>query len=258
MSHVELERRDHCVLMTLKRTESLNALNLDFLQEIESALDTIENDPSYYVLILTGSEKAFIAGADIKEWNRLSPPRAVEWSQKMQQLNNRIERFRIPVIAAINGFALGGGCELAMACDIRIASEKAKLGQPEVGLGVIAGAGGTQRLPRIVGKSMAKILLYTGRLINAAEAERIGLVDMVVSPDELIDAAFHLGEEIAANGQIAVQETKRVINAGCEVSMESALSLEAQAFALTIGTEDKNIGAGAFIAKCKQKHFVYR
>lgn len=258
MKMLELTQHGHISLLTLKRASALNALNLEFLSEIDQALDCVENDDSSYVLIITGVEKSFIAGADIKEWNTLSPPKAVEWSRKMQNINNRLDDFRIPVIAAINGFALGGGCELAMSCDIRIASEKAKFGQPEVGLGVTPGAGGTQRLPRLVGVSIAKELLYTGRKITAQEAKEIGLVNRVVGDGELLSVAFALAEEICANAQIAVQETKRAVNIGLRADIDAGLSAESHAFGITIGTEDRAIGANAFINKEKVKKFVYR
>lgn len=258
MSMLEVTVKGNTAVLTLKRTEALNALNLEILGEMNKALDEIEKNDNIYVLIITGKEKAFIAGADIKEWNTLSPAKAVEWSEKMQQVNNRIEDFKVPVIAAVNGFTLGGGCELAMSCDIRVASEKAKFGQPEVWLGVIPGAGGTQRLPRLVGASKAKELLYTGRMISAEEALRIGLVDYVVPQDELIKTVMELAEEIERNGQIAVQETKRVINIGLRSDIYTGMRAESQGFALTIGTEDKNIGVGAFIRKEKEKKFVYQ
>ncbi len=258
MSMLELKRDGHIATIILQRTEALNALNTPFIKEIHGALDEIENNCDDYVLIITGTGKSFIAGADIKEWNTLTCVEAVEWSGKMQELNNRIENFRIPVIAAINGFALGGGCELAMSCDIRIASEKAKFGQPEVGLGVIAGAGGTQRLPRIVGASKAKELLFTGKMIHAREALQIGLVDFATEPENLMDEALILAKTICENAQIAVQETKRCVNLGLRTDIDTGLGIESQAFGITIGTEDKKIGASAFIRKEKEKKFVYR
>ncbi|MCC8150797.1 MAG: enoyl-CoA hydratase/isomerase family protein, partial [Lachnospiraceae bacterium] len=214
--------------------------------------------PSIYVLILTGTKKSFIAGADIKEWNSLTSVEAVEWSGRIQKTNSRLESFRIPVIAAVNGYALGGGNELAMSCDIRIASSKAKFGQPEVGLGVIAGAGGTQRIQRLVGVSMAKELLYTGRTISAKEAERIGLVSRVTEPEELMPAALELAREICLNAQIAVQETKRAVNLDLRTDIDTGLAAESQAFGICIGTEDKKIGATAFINKSMTKNFIYQ
>lgn len=258
MKTVELTRRGSTALMTLNRPETLNALQTSFLAEISNALDEVEKDSSIYVLIITGKGKAFIAGADIKEWNSLTSAEGLKYSEYLHMFTNRLEQFRLPVIAAINGFALGGGCEFAMACDFRIASDNAKFGQPEVGLGVIAGAGGTQRLPRLIGVSKAKELLYTGRTISANEALTIGLADRVVAPDQLLDAAYELADAISANGQIAVQETKRAINRGIQADIATGLAIEAQAFAITLGTEDKKIGAGAFINKIKDKKFVYR
>jgi enoyl-CoA hydratase len=165
---------------------------------------------------------------------------------------------RVPVIAAINGFALGGGCELAMACDVRIASAAAKFGQPEVALGVTPGAGGTQRLPRLVGIGKAKELLYTGKIIDAAEAGKIGLADMVVEPEQLMPAAMEMAEQIALQGQIAVQQCKRAVNAGMQTDLKSALDLELQIFSLCNATEDKKIGMNGFINKVKVKAFVNR
>ena len=253
MKDVELTRRGHTACIVLGRPETLNALNVGFVEEIHKALDEVENDADLYVLVVTGTGKAFIAGADIKEWSALTPPEAVVWSGTMQGIASRFENFKLPVIAAVNGFALGGGCEIVMACDIRIASAKAKLGLPEVSLGVIPGAGGTQRLPRIVGASAAKELLFTGRIITAEEALRIGLVDKITEPDALLEEAFRLAEEICANGHIAVQQVKRAVNQGLKADIAAGLALEAQAFGIVIGTEEKNIGVRAFMEKNRKK-----
>lgn len=256
MASVELKKLGHTVLLTLNRSEVLNTLNLDFVREIHAALDEIEKDNDLYVLVITGTGKAFIAGADIHEWSTLTAPEAVVWSGMLQALTSRLEQFRLPVIAAVNGYALGGGCELAISCDFRIASQQAKFGQPEVGLGVMTGAGGTQRLPRLVGVSKAKELLFTGKTISADDALAIGLVDRVVAPEELLPVAFALADEISANGQIAVQQTKRAVNQGLQTDLATGLAFEAQAFAVTLETEDKNIGVEAFLSKSKEKNFV--
>lgn len=248
----------HIALMTLNNPDALNALNTEFMNGIDAAIDEVNRDKNIFVLIITGTGKAFIAGADIKEMLNLSAVDMLEWAQIGSKINVKLEDLRIPVIAAINGFALGGGCELAMACDIRIASEKAKFGQPEVGIGVTPGAGGTQRLPRLVGVPKAKELLYTGKMINAAEAEKIGLVNSVVPHEELMDKVMELAQMIADQGQIAVQQCKKAVNAGMETDLKSALALELQAFCVCSATEDKQIGMGAFVRKEKEKKFVYR
>ncbi|MDO4621428.1 MAG: enoyl-CoA hydratase-related protein [Eubacteriales bacterium] len=258
MSTVLYEKKGHVGLITLNNPKKLNALSAAFMTEIENAVAEVEKDTDVYVCIITGVEKAFIAGADISEMCPLTAAGAIAWGKQGTDLNLRIENLRVPVIAAVNGFALGGGCELAMACDIRIASEKAKFGQPEVGLGITPGAGGTQRLPRLVGAGIAKELLYTGRMINAQEAYRIGLVNKVTAPEELMDAAFALADEIIKNAQIAVQQTKRCVNRGIETDIVTGIDFEQQAFAVCNATEDKQIGMGAFLRKEKEKNFVYR
>ena len=188
----------------------------------------------------------------------LSAAESLYWGKEAAGLGTQIENCRVPVIAAVNGFCLGGGNEIAMSCDIRYASEKAKFGQPEVGLGITPGAGGTQRLPRLIGAGKAKELLYTGRVIGAAEAERIGLVQKVCAPEELMDACMALANEILANAQIAVQETKKCVNMGLNSSIDAGVSYEQQAFAVCNGTEDKKIGMGAFLEKKKEKNYIYR
>lgn len=254
---VLLSKKDHIAVITLNQPNSLNALNADMLSAIEKAVDEVNSDKDIYVLILTGAGKAFVAGADIKEMQPLSPMEALPWGSIGRDLFTKIEHLRIPVIAAINGFALGGGCELALSCDIRIASEKAKFGQPEVGLGIIPGFGGTQRLPRVVGVGKAKELIYTGKVIGAEEAHQIGLVNSVVPAEELLQAAEALANAIALNAQHAVQEAKKAINTGIEVDALSGLDYEAQAFALCFATKDQKAGMEAFVNKAKDKNFKY-
>ena len=253
---VDVEKKGRVGIVTLNNPKVLNALSASFMAEINEAIDKVEADPEIAVVIITGVEKAFIAGADIKEMLQLSGVDALSWGKVGTDLNLRIENLKTPVIAAINGFALGGGCEFAMACDIRIASEKAKFGQPEVGLGITPGAGGTQRLPRLVGAGIAKELLFTGRVIKADEAYRIGLVNKVVAPEELMDSAMALANEILANAQIAVQETKKCVNYGLETDIQTGVAYEQQAFSVCNATEDKKIGMGAFVAKSKEKNFI--
>ncbi|MTI65100.1 MAG: crotonase [Firmicutes bacterium] len=258
MGKVILEKKEHIAVLTLNNPKSLNALNVEFMKEISNSIDEVNNSEDIYVLIITGKEKAFIAGADIKEMLPLSGAETLEWAQLGSDLNTKIENLRIPVIAALNGFTLGGGCELALSCDIRIASEKAKFGQPEVGLGITPGAGGTQRLPRIVGVGKAKELLYTGKIIDAEEALEINLVNKIVPSDKLLDECIDLAKEISKNAQIAVQQTKRAVNRGIETDVNTGLSYELQAFSVCNSTEDKKIGMEAFINKSKEKNFQYK
>ena len=258
MEQVHIEVRGHVALMTLDRPEALNALNTAFMAEIAAGVDAVAAMPDVRVLVITGTGKSFIAGADIGEMLSLGPVEMLSWVRLGSELNVKLEALAVPVIAAVNGFALGGGCELAMACDLRVASEKAKFGQPETGLGVTPGAGGTQRLPRLVGVSRAKELLFTGRIITAAEALQIGLVDRVVPPEELMDVVMDLARAIAQNAPVAVQQCKRLVNAGTQTELTTALALEQQAFCLCNATEDKKIGMSAFLNKQTEKEFTGR
>ena len=258
MDKVLLEKLGHVAVLTLNNLSTLNAINTEFMGDIDKAINEVDGDDSIYVLIITGTGKAFIAGADITEMLSLTAVDALKWGKVGSDLNTKIENLRIPVIAALNGFTLGGGCELAMACDIRIASEKAKLGQPECGLGITPGAGGTQRLPRLVGVGKAKELLYTGKLISAQEAYEIGLVNKVVPSDDLLKEAMETANQIAVNAQIAVQQIKRAVNIGLNTDIETGLCYELQAFSLCNSTEDKKIGMSAFINRSKEKTFLYK
>jgi enoyl-CoA hydratase len=258
MGLVKYEKRGHLAIITMENKAKLNALSLSFIGEIAEAFSNVENDREIYVCILTGCEKAFIAGADISEMVHLSGPESLYWGKAASELGNMIENSRVPVIAAVNGFCLGGGNEVAMSCDIRYASEKAKFGQPEVGLGITPGAGGTQRLPRLIGAGKAKELLYTGRVIGAQEAYEIGLVQKVVPHEELMDACIALANEIMANAQIAVQETKKCVDMGLNSSIQAGVSYEQQAFAVCNSSEDKKIGMNAFLEKKKEKPFIYK
>ncbi|MBA3046605.1 MAG: enoyl-CoA hydratase/isomerase family protein [Candidatus Thermoplasmatota archaeon] len=235
--------------ITINRPSVLNALNTATLQELKCAALEMQADDSVKVIILTGAERAFAAGADISEMMPMTAIQGAEHGRMGQDVFSTIENLGKPVIAAVNGFALGGGCELAMACDIRVASEKAKFGQPEVKLGVTPGFGGTQRLPRLVGRAKAKELIFTGDMIGAAEAHRIGLVNSVFPPEELMGAARKLATQIAANGEIAVSLCKRAINQGIEVDLGSGCALEAEIFGLCFSTEDQKEGMKAFIEK---------
>ena len=211
MAFVTLEKQEHIGILTVNRPEALNALNSQVLSDLDAALDMVESDSEIYVVILTGAGRSFVAGADIGEMVNFSAIDGKKFGVHGGQVFLKLENLSKPVIAAVNGFALGGGCELAMACDIRLASEKAKFGQPEVGLGITPGFGGTQRLPRIVGISKAMELILTGKTIGAAEAKAIGLVSEVYPPEELMDKAMEMAKAICANAPIAVAESKRCI-----------------------------------------------
>ena len=255
MAFVKLEKQDHVGIMTISRPEALNALNSQVLSDLDAAIEQAEQDAEIYVVILTGEGRSFVAGADIGEMKEFSTIDGKRFGVHGGNVFLKLENLSKPVIAAINGFALGGGCELAMACDIRLASEKAKFGQPEVGLGITPGFGGTQRLPRIVGVSKAMELILTGKTIGAAEAKAIGLVSEVYPPEELMDKAMEMAQMICANAQIAVCQAKRCIRMGMQADIHTAAAFEAEAFGVTCGTEDKNEGMGAFLEKRAEKHF---
>ena len=258
MSFVRLEKEGPFAVVTIDRQEALNALNTQVLNDLNAALDEIEQDSSLHCVILTGAGRSFVAGADIGEMVLFTAPEGKRFARHGGSIFLRIENFPIPVIAAVNGFALGGGCELSMACDIRICSSKAKFGQPEVGLGITPGFGGTQRLPRIVGVSRAMELILTAKVIGAEEAKAIGLVNEVYAPEELMDKARELAMAICANAPIAVAESKRCILMGMQTDIGTGSAFEAEAFGVTCGTADKAEGMGAFLEKRKEKHFQNR
>ena len=255
MALVTLEQKGSVGILTIDRPEALNALNSAVLAELDAAITAVEQNDGIRAVILTGAGRSFVAGADIAEMKEFSSIDGKQFGVRGSGIFLRLENLPKPVIAAVNGFALGGGCELAMACDIRIASEKAKFGQPEVGLGITPGFGGTQRLPRIVGISKAMELILTAKTIGAAEALEIGLVSQVVPPEELMDKAMELANAICANAPIAVAESKRCIRMGMQTDIATGAAFEAEAFGVTCGTEDKNEGMGAFLEKRKEKHF---
>ena len=239
-------------IITLHRPKALNALNTELLQELGNLLDRIKDDKSLEIVIITGSgEKAFVAGADIAEMQKLTAIEGRNFGKIGQDVFNKLESLPQPVIAAINGFALGGGCELAMACDIRIASEKAKFGQPEVSLGITPGFGGTQRLPRLIGKGRAKELIFTGDIIDAGEAYRTGLVNKVVAPEELMNAAQVMAEKILSRAPVAVQLSKAAVNEGLNMDLASGIAYEAEVFGLCFATDDQKEGMTAFVEKRK-------
>lgn len=244
------ENQDGIGIITINRPQALNALNADTMAELDALVDAIAKDPSVKVVIITGAgDKAFVAGADIAYMQPLSAAEGRAWGKAGQAVFDKIENLPQPVIAAVNGFALGGGNELAMACDIRIASEKAKFGQPEVTLGITPGFGGTQRLPRLVGKGRAKELLYTGDMIDAAEAYRIGLVNKVVAPEELMDAAKALARKIMSRSPVAVAMCKAAVNEGIDADLQTGVAYEAEVFGLCFATGDQKEGMAAFLEK---------
>ena len=255
MSFVNFEQQGAVAILTINRPEALNALNSQVLSDLDEAITKVEAADDIHAVILTGAGRSFVAGADIAEMKGFSAVDGKKFGVHGGGVFLRLENLSKPVIAAVNGFALGGGCELAMSCDIRIASEKAKFGQPEVGLGITPGFGGTQRLPRIVGISKAMELILTAKVIGAAEAKEIGLVSQVYAPDELMDKAMELANAICANAPIAVRESKRCVRMGMQTDIATGCAFEAEAFGVTCGTEDKNEGMGAFLEKRQEKSF---
>lgn len=255
--NMKLSVENGIALLTMDRPQALNALNSHTLKELNMAIDEFENNDDIRVVIITGAGKSFVAGADISEMKELNAAEGRKFGLLGNKIFRRLELLEKPVIAAINGFALGGGCELSMACDIRIASEKAKFGQPEVSLGITPGFGGTQRLSRLVGLGKAKELIFTGDMIRADEALRIGLVNKVVAPEELMNEALNMANKIAQNAPIAVAYSKVAINRGAEVDVDTGLMYEGEVFGACFSTEDQKEGMGAFLEK-REKSFKNR
>ena len=248
--NILLEKKDAIAYVTVNRPKVLNALNGATIEELRAAFHELKQDALIRVVILTGAgEKAFVAGADIGELAERDPVSGKEFAHRGQNVFNLIENLRKPVIACINGFALGGGCELALACTLRLASDNARLGQPEVKLGIIPGYGGTQRLPRLVGKGLAMQMVLTGEMITAQEAHRIGLVNEVTSATELIPRAEAIAAKIIANAPLAVQYTLEAVNKGMEMPLANGLFLETALFGVCCATEDKTEGTSAFLEK---------
>lgn len=259
LENLRAELRDRTLLVTIDRPAALNALNARTVEEIGRVFEEALDDADVLAVVLTGGgEKAFVAGADINELAKMTPITGKETSEKGQRALDLIEQFPKPVIAALNGFALGGGCELALACHIRIASENAQLGLPEVGLGIIPGYGGTQRLPRLIGRGRALELICTGRRVKAGEAERIGLVNRVVPPDQLIDVSLELAAEMARNSPIAIRAALEAATHGVEMPMREGQLLESTLFGLLCATDDMKEGMSAFLEKRKEKKFTGR
>lgn len=247
-----VEKDNGIVTVTFNRPEVHNALNSPMVEGLAKALDDIENDSGARALVLTGAgEKSFLSGSDIKELSTRTPLTSIENSQKRQKLLTRIERLHIPSIAAVNGYAFGIGCEVALACTFRIASEKAKLGQPEINLGIIPGAGGTQRLPRLIGKARAAELILMGTIIGADEAGRIGLVNKVVPPDELMNECRQWAATVAEKSPVAVKYALKAINEGIEVDLDAGLQIESLSIGACFASNDSKEGLNAFLEKRK-------
>jgi len=251
-NNVLMEKDGAIGVVTINRPKVLNALNAETLTELGEAMEQLGNDPEVKAIILTGAgDKSFVAGADIAFMQNLTPLEARKFARLGQGVLSKIENLSKPVIAAINGFALGGGCELAMACDIRVASPRAKFGQPEVNLGLIAGFGGTQRLTRLVNPGVAKEILFTADMYEAEAAHKIGLVNHVAPAEELMNFCKSMARRIAARGPVAVQLSKEAVNEGLEMDLEKALAHEADLFALVFATDDRSEGIAAFLNKKK-------
>ena len=246
---IHYEKKDHIGILTIDRPEALNALNSTVITELEQVIGEVEGDGTLLGLILTGAGRSFVAGADIGEQQPLDLDGGRKWGQRGSALMRRIEKLEMPTIAAVNGFALGGGCELALSCDIILASEKAKFGQPEVGLGITPGFSGTQRLPRRVGTARAKELIFSGRMVKADEAERMGLVNAICAPEELMDKAMEMAQSFARNAPIAVKYSKACIDRGMQMDIDDGIALENELFAMCFATADQKEGMKAFLEK---------
>ena len=257
MTNILLEKKGLYAVATINRPKALNALNSEVLSDLDELVQTVSADADIRALVITGSgEKAFVAGADIGEMSTLTPEEGEAFGNHGNDVFRKLETLPIPTIAAVNGFALGGGCELSMSCDIRICADTAVFGQPEAGLGITPGFGGTQRLARLVGPGMAKQLIYTAKNIKADEAYRIGLVNAVYPLDELMPAAEKMAETIAKNAPIAVRACKKAINEGLEVEMDDAVVIEEKLFGSCFKTADQIEGMSAFLEK--RKHEPYQ
>ncbi len=246
---IRYEVKDGVGIATINRPEALNALNSTVIEELSALVNEIENDKALRALVITGEGRSFVAGADIAEQCPLDLAGGRAWGRRGSALFRRIELLEIPTIAAVNGFALGGGCELAMACDIILASEKAKFGQPEVGLGITPGFSGTQRLARRIGAARAKELIFSGKMIKAEEAKEMGLVNAVHAPEALMDAAMEMAQSFAKNAPIAVKYSKACIDRGLQTDLDSGIAMENELFAMCFGTEDQKEGMTAFLEK---------
>ncbi len=250
--HIIFQVEEGIATITFNRPKALNALNAALLEEFSKALDEIEADENIRVLVLTGSgDKSFVAGADINELATFNPLTSKNFAQKGHAIIAKLQQLPIAVIAAVNGFALGGGTEIAIACDFIYASENAKFGQPEINLGLIPGFGGTQRLPRLIGSNRAKELIFTGKMISAAEAEKIGLANKVVPQDRLIEEVKNIANEIAAKGKASLRAAKQAINHGLNTDLATGIHIEVEGFSLCFASSDSKEGTSAFLEKRK-------
>ncbi|MDD3348006.1 enoyl-CoA hydratase-related protein [Oscillibacter sp.] len=246
---VRYEKQENIAIVTITRPEALNAINADVLRDLAQVITEVEKDEALHCMILTGEGRSFVAGADIGVQCPMDLTAGRNWGRTGSALFRRIEKLEIPTIAAVNGFALGGGCEIAMACDIILASEKAKFGQPEVTLGITPGFSGTQRLPRRVGVAKAKELIFSGKMIKADEAKEIGLVNGVYAPEELMNAALEMAKSFAKAAPIAVKYSKACIDRGMQMDIDDGIALENEMFGMCYATADQKEGMTAFLEK---------
>lgn len=254
LKNLNFKVEDGIALIEINRSKALNALNYETLQELDYCVTEIKGNPAVAVVVITGAgEKAFVAGADIVEMSKMNAIEGREFGNYGQEVFAKVENLPQPVIAAVNGFALGGGCELACACDFRYAAENAKFGQPEVGLGITPGFGGTQRLPRLVGRGVGKELIYTAGIIGAQEALRIGLVNKVLPQAELMEAVLKVANKIKNNAKVAVQLAKIAVNRGIDADITTGVAYEGEVFGLCFSTEDQEEGMAAFVEKRNPK-----
>jgi enoyl-CoA hydratase len=250
-TNIIVDKKNGVGSIVINKPQVLNALDKTTLKELVAVVDDLESDPSIKVAMITGKDKAFVAGADIKQMKDMNTLEAKEFGELGHTLMHHIEGSRLPYIAVVNGFALGGGCELMMACDMILASASAKIGQPEINLGIHPGFGGTQRLPRLVGSMKAKELLLTGDTIDASEALRIGLVNKVVEPEKLMEEAEKLAVKLATKSSIQLRFIKELVNKGMQMSLSSACAMEISYFSACFSTEDQKEGMSAFLEKRK-------
>lgn len=251
LENIKLELEEHILVVTMNRPKALNALNNQTLDELQEIAKMIAEDEDVHGVIITGEGRGFVAGADIVQMKPYKSEEGRAYAGYAQDTFNKIEALDKPVIAAVNGFALGGGCELALSCDIRIASEKAVFGQPEVTLGIMPCFGGTQRLPRLIGAGLAKEMIYTGRQVKAEEAKQFGIVNKVVAPEALIDTAKAMLRDILKVSPVGIKYAKIAINRGADMDLKNSLELKKDLVGLCFATEDKEIGMTAFLEKAK-------